>query len=68
MSTSTERMRDLRQRRKSGLILMTIECDEDLLLRVLIEAALLEPSMADDRETIQRAVQKLIEVIALEKL
>jgi hypothetical protein len=60
-------MRDLRQRRKSGLILMTIECDEDLLIRVLTEACLLHPSAADDRECIQRATQKLIETIALEK-
>ena len=61
MSGSTERMRVLRQRRKSGLILLAIEAEEDLLVnKVLIEAQLLHPSLADDQAQITRATQDLI--------
>ena len=67
MSTSAERMRSLRSRRRSGLILLAIEADEDLLVRALTEAQLLHPSLADDHDAIARAAQKLIEIIALEK-
>jgi hypothetical protein len=67
MSTSAERTRTYRQRQKSGVIMLVIEAPEDSLVRALTEACLLHPSMADDRECIQRATQKLIETIALEK-
>jgi hypothetical protein len=60
-------MRQLRSRRKSGLILLAIEADEDLLIKALVEAQLLHPSLADDRDAITSAAQRLIEIIALEK-
>jgi hypothetical protein len=66
MSSSRERMRTYRQRQKSGVIMLVIEAPEDSLVRALIEAGLLHPGIADDRECIQRAAQRLIEIIARE--
>jgi hypothetical protein len=67
MSTSATRMRNLRSRRRSGLILLAIEADEDALIKALCEAQLLHPSFADDHDAITRATQQLIEIIAMEK-
>lgn len=68
MSGSAERTRTYRQRQKSGVILLVIEAQEDSLVRALVEAGLIHPNLADDREAIQRAAQKLIELIAMEKI
>jgi hypothetical protein len=68
MSTSAERTRTYRQRQKSGVIMLVIEAPEDSLARALIEACLLHPDLADDRVSVQAAAQKLIEVIAREKI
>jgi hypothetical protein len=68
MSSSRERMRTYRQRQKSGVIMLVIEAPEDSLVRALTEACLLHPDLADDRECIQRAAQRLIEIIAREKI
>jgi hypothetical protein len=48
----------------SKKIELPIKCDENRLVRVLTEVGLLHPKVADDRERIQRATQKLIEIVS----
>jgi hypothetical protein len=64
MSTSTQRMQVLRKRRRAGVILLVIEAEELSLIRALIEAGLLNKDMADDHDHVQRAAQRLIEIIS----
>jgi hypothetical protein len=49
-----------RQRRKAGRIVVELEVDEARLSMALVEAKLLEPNLADDRQSIEGALQKLI--------
>jgi hypothetical protein len=67
MSSSAERMATHRRRRRSGLILLVIEAPEDALAHALVQAGLIDPTMIDDHDQINRAAQRLIEIIALEK-
>jgi hypothetical protein len=64
MSSSAQRMQVLRKRRRSGVILLVIEAREDALVAALAEAGLISKDMADDHDHIQRAAQRLIEIIS----
>jgi hypothetical protein len=57
---SNERVRAYRERRRAGLIQLTIEIDEIALPEKLCEAGLLSPARIDNRDAIIRAVEKLI--------
>jgi len=53
-------MRDYRARQKTGSIIVPIVACETKLVAALVEAKLLEPTLADDRQSIESALQKLI--------
>jgi hypothetical protein len=59
-------MRQLRRRRASGRIVLPVEVDEGRLVDVLIASRRLHPSMADDRDSIRKALEELIEAFRLE--
>ncbi|MFM9859268.1 hypothetical protein RUR49_12390 [Pseudoxanthobacter sp. M-2] len=61
-----DRMRQLRQRRAAGRIVLPVEVDEGRLVDVLIASRRLHPSAADDRDSIRRALEGLIEAFRLE--
>lgn len=61
-----ERMRMHRQRIAAGRIVLPVEVDEGRLVDVLIASRLLHPSAADDRDSIRRALEGLIEAFQLE--
>jgi hypothetical protein len=65
-SKNAERMRQLRQRRAAGRIVLPIEVDEGRIVDVLIASRRLNPSAADDRESIRKALQKLIGALRVE--
>jgi hypothetical protein len=53
-------MRDYRARQKTGSIVIPVLARETKLVAALIEAKLLEPNLADNRQSIESALQKLI--------
>jgi len=61
-----ERVRQHRARQRAGQVLITVRADETSLVDKLIEAQLLEPTMADDRAAITSATTRLIEIFATE--
>jgi hypothetical protein len=64
MSSVRERVATHRRRRRAGIILLVIEAREDALVAALTEAGLINKDMADDHDHIQRAAQRLIEIIS----
>ena len=64
MTSATVRQRRRRERLANGRIQLTIEADEVALLEALHEARLLDPLVDHDRCEIERAVERLIEMIA----
>jgi hypothetical protein len=54
------RWKTYRERRKAGRIVVELEVDEARLSTALVEAKLLQPNLADDRQAIESALQKLI--------
>jgi hypothetical protein len=68
MSSVRERVATHRRRRRAGIILLVIEAKEDALVQALMESGLITRDMADDHEQITRGTQRLIEIIAREKI
>ena len=60
-------MRVLRQRQRAGMILLAVQVPEAELVEALVEAHLLRPELADEREQIERAVEKLLGVLIAEQ-
>jgi hypothetical protein len=60
MSSVAFRAREYRRRRALGRIVVELESDEARASRALIDAGLLSPLVADDRESIEDALQRLI--------
>lgn len=64
MSTAAARVKAHRARRAAGRLSLTIEVDEVATIEVLERARLLEPLREHDRESISRAVERLLVVLA----
>lgn len=62
-SSSKERQRRYRARRKAGLRMFTIEISEVELAAALESSGLLNPLNADDDEAVQRALNTLIRAL-----
>jgi hypothetical protein len=54
-------MRDYRFRQKTGSIVVPVLASEAKLVAALVEAKYLEPNLADNRQSIAQALQKLID-------
>jgi hypothetical protein len=65
MSTVAQRVAQHRARRKAGHVVLLIEVDEIPLADTLIEARLLDPSLAEDRTALAQATTRLLK--SLEK-
>jgi hypothetical protein len=52
--------REYRQRRKAARIVIDLEVDEARLSAALVEAGLLQANLADDRQAVEQALQRLI--------
>jgi hypothetical protein len=63
MSTAADRQRLHRERSRCGKIILRLEVDEVLLTELLVAAKLLEPKVDHGRSEIERATEKLIELI-----
>jgi hypothetical protein len=59
---SSERVRAYRERRRAGLIQLTIEVDEIALPEKLVEAGLLSPARIDNRDAIIRGIERIVEM------
>lgn len=62
-----ERIRRLRRRRAEGRIVLPVEVDEGRLVDVLIRARKLHPAASDNRDSIRKALEGLIEAFRLEE-
>lgn len=61
-----DRMRAMRKRRAAGRIVLPVEVDEGRLVDVLIASRRLQPWAADNRDSIRKALEELIEAFRLE--
>lgn len=57
---SAERQRRYRARRRSGLVTLSVECDEVGLAEMLVHVGYLSPADADERGALTRALEKAI--------
>jgi hypothetical protein len=64
--TSAIRMQRRRQRQRQGLACFTVEADEVFLTQALIAAGQLDPSKADEKAEITRALTRFVEIFILE--
>ena len=63
----TTRLQRHRQRRREGLAVVSVEIDEAVVTDFLIDSKSLNPTEADDRQAVARALSDLIDKIAKEK-
>jgi hypothetical protein len=58
--SGADRQRSYKDRQRLGTIIVPVLVNEAALSIALVEAKLLEPNLADDRQSIEQALQKLI--------
>lgn len=66
MSGHAQRQRDYRQRQKAGVSVFIVECSEADLAQALVNAGILNPFQADQRQAINAALNELIRLFVLE--
>jgi len=57
-----ERAKAFRERQRAGVVVLQIEVNEIDLVSRLIDARLLDPNEADDREAIEAAAQRVLQI------
>lgn len=58
--TAAARQRRFRERRRRGVIPLTVEVDEVGLAEALIEAGEITPAEAEDREALARGLERVL--------
>jgi len=66
MSSGADRMRQTRQRRAAGRLLLTIEVAELELAHTLVRHGMLDPLLADEPSAIARAIERTLEALIAE--
>ena len=65
MSSPADRQKNYRQRRDRGEIVLPITISDVSIAEALVAAGFLDPTYKDDRQALARAIERVIETLAL---